>query len=162
MLDSWNLLAVVLENDLHFTLLKDWPILCVWVFTCVCMCTTQCLVPLNVRRGCKIPWNWSHKLLWAIMWALGTELRSCVESSKCSLMAEPFPASSSWDFRRWQVDQSMLDTDTCMNHAGRERECRVGRDRLVGGRTAYPRVVCSAFWVETGEERKTDFVIDRY
>lgn len=36
-----------------------------YVYEClsVCICTTACLVPTDVRRGCQIPGTWSYGLL---------------------------------------------------------------------------------------------------
>lgn len=31
----------------------------------------------DLKWGDQTPWNWSHKLLWAFMWVLGTELNPC-------------------------------------------------------------------------------------
>lgn len=36
-----------------------------------------CLVPSEARRGHWIPWNRSSKWLWAVMWVLRAEPRSC-------------------------------------------------------------------------------------
>lgn len=33
-------------------------------------------VPKEARRGHQLPWNWSSKGLWPIMWILGAELKS--------------------------------------------------------------------------------------
>ena len=32
-----------------------------------------CSVPMEVRGGHQIPWNWSYRWFWAAMWVLGIE-----------------------------------------------------------------------------------------
>ena len=41
-----------------------------WVYVCA-LCA--CLMPLEVRRGCQILWNWSNRQMWAPVWELGTD-----------------------------------------------------------------------------------------
>lgn len=41
----------------------------------VCLCTPVCLVPGEAGRRHWIPWNWSYKWLFAMMWVLGTKSR---------------------------------------------------------------------------------------
>lgn len=44
---------------------------------CVCLCESMCMTCvwelLQARTVCWIPWNWSHRQLWAIEWILPTE-----------------------------------------------------------------------------------------
>lgn len=37
-------------------------------------CASQ--MPTKSRRGCCIPWNWSYRWLWVILWVLGIKLVS--------------------------------------------------------------------------------------
>ena len=37
---------------------------CLYVCMCVYVCVCVYLVPLEARRGCQIPWNWSFSQLW--------------------------------------------------------------------------------------------------
>lgn len=40
-------------------------------FACIKVCAPcACLIPLEVRKGYQMPWNRSHKWLWATMWIL--------------------------------------------------------------------------------------------
>lgn len=50
--------------------------LCTCVRCCEFMCTMCMKEPTEVRRGRWIPWNWSYRLLWAVMWVLGTKFRA--------------------------------------------------------------------------------------
>lgn len=44
-------------------------------FTCTYVCVLHvCLVPVEVRRRRLIIWNWSHRLLWTVVWFLGIDL----------------------------------------------------------------------------------------
>ena len=37
---------------------------CVWVTSCMYVCVPcTCLVPVGIRKGHQIPWNWSYKWL---------------------------------------------------------------------------------------------------
>lgn len=44
---------------------------------CVCLCESMCMTCvwelLQARTVCWIPWNWSHRQLWAMEWILPTE-----------------------------------------------------------------------------------------
>lgn len=40
-----------------------------------------CLVPVEARRGCCTPWNWSYRCLWATLWVLELKLGSSKTSS---------------------------------------------------------------------------------
>lgn len=43
-------------------------------FACIYACVPcACLVPLEIRRGCQIPWYWSSGKSWATMWVLESE-----------------------------------------------------------------------------------------
>lgn len=69
-------------------------LLCSWVLTCMCTCVScSCLVPMETRGGCWIPWNWSYGWLWTMTWVLRTEPRSsarvtCVLSSWATSLAQ--------------------------------------------------------------------------
>lgn len=39
-------------------------------FACMYVWLHVCLVPLEVRRGYQIPWNWNYGWLWTTMWVL--------------------------------------------------------------------------------------------
>lgn len=40
----------------------------------VCLCVLHaCLVPMKVREGCQISWNYSYSWLSVTMWVLGTD-----------------------------------------------------------------------------------------
>lgn len=44
-----------------------------WAISCMYVCVPSvCLVPVEVRRGYQIPWNYSYN--WIAMWVLGTEM----------------------------------------------------------------------------------------
>lgn len=58
------------------------PTLCVW------------LVSREAWRGHQIPWDWSYRQLWAIVWMLGIECGSS-KKSDCSLSPAP-PPPQSW------------------------------------------------------------------
>ena len=45
-----------------------------WSFGFMDVCVPRtCLVSSGARRGCRIPWNWSHSWLWGAMRLLGTD-----------------------------------------------------------------------------------------
>lgn len=50
-----------------------WACILVWVCVDYMHVCDICLVPVKVRAGCQIPWNWSDRWLWATMWVLGIE-----------------------------------------------------------------------------------------
>ena len=65
-------------------------------FVCMCVCVLcPCLVPLKVRRGCQIPWNWSYRQLWAASWVLGSEPRSSARAASALLCWAIYPATFS-------------------------------------------------------------------
>jgi hypothetical protein len=53
-----------------------------------------CLVPTEVRRQHQIPWNWSHRWWWPIMYVLGTEPGS---SAKVASVLTTEPPLCSWE-----------------------------------------------------------------
>lgn len=62
---------------------SDWQMLplqslfyyfCVWVVLLAYVCVLcSCLIPMEARRKHQMLCDWSHKWLWAIMWALRTK-----------------------------------------------------------------------------------------
>lgn len=57
-------------------------ILWVWVSACVYVSAPYaCLMPTEAKRRCQIPQNWSHRSFRAVMWVLGTWLRSSTRAA---------------------------------------------------------------------------------
>ena len=48
----------------------------------------KCLVTVEARKGHQIPWNWSYRQSWAVLWMLGTKLEF-FERTASALTAEP-------------------------------------------------------------------------
>lgn len=65
------------------TFFRDYFILCVWLFAHMHV-YVPCvyLVPIETRRGCFFPWNWSYRHLEAAFWMLGTEPRSSLRVAR--------------------------------------------------------------------------------
>lgn len=68
----------------------------VWVF-CLHkrMCIICILVPVEIRRGHKIPLKWSYKWFWATIWVLRTKPKPSIRTwaSNCWAIS---PASCHW------------------------------------------------------------------
>ena len=71
--------------------------LCVWMCACMYLCIPHaCVVPLKVRRGPRVPWDWSYKWFCAVIWVLEIELWSSRRAT--SLICWAISPAPSW---RW-------------------------------------------------------------
>ena len=57
-------------------------VLCLWVFACMCIFILhKCLVFTEARRGVSDPLELEFQTMWATMWVMDTELRSCLRAA---------------------------------------------------------------------------------
>lgn len=47
--------------------------LCVWMSACMYVCLPHVCCAQGYRKRGRIPWNWSERCLWAVLWLLGTK-----------------------------------------------------------------------------------------
>ena len=69
----------------------------VWCVPIHIFSSLTCLVPMEARWGCQVPWKWSYRWLWTSLWVLVNTLRSSGRVARplnCCTMA-PVPCSVS-------------------------------------------------------------------
>lgn len=72
------LFVVIAVIVIHFGHFAKYAV--TWIFKCECACVWVCCeyhvctgALLLVRKGCWMPWNWSYRELWAVVWVLRTK-----------------------------------------------------------------------------------------
>ena len=100
---SWKFLFSFLFLTFYF--------IYVWVVFFFPTCVPHiCLVSLEVKRGCQVPWNWTYRQLCAAIWVLGMEARSsgrAASALNCWVIS-PVPGKFLWEeesnlLRKWAL-----------------------------------------------------------
>lgn len=74
-----SLCMFFLDLPASFYMSECFAWMCVWALH-------VCLVPMEVRRGYQIPWNWSYRYLWTTTWVMVPKSESSAGATNmCSL-----------------------------------------------------------------------------